>query len=61
MPMFPMRQCPHFSQSQLGVSVQDANRIGAQDATYPAMSVLYTQHSLQDTMLASCEEQDPAR
>jgi hypothetical protein len=27
----------------MGVSVQDANRVGAQDARYPATSVLYTQ------------------
>jgi hypothetical protein len=41
--------------------VQDSNRIGAQDARYPAMSVLYSQHSLQDSKLASCEEQGPSR
>jgi hypothetical protein len=33
------------------VSIQDANRVGAQDARYPAMSVLYTPHSLQDAKL----------
>jgi hypothetical protein len=52
--MFPMRQSPHFRHpSQLGVSVQDANLVGAQDAMYPAMSALLlcTQHSLQDTKL----------
>jgi hypothetical protein len=37
--MFPMRQSTHFrSQSQLGVSFQDAIRVDVQDAKYPAMS-----------------------
>jgi hypothetical protein len=44
---FPMRQSWHVRlQSQQAVSVQDANRVGAQEARYAAMSVLYTQHSL---------------
>jgi hypothetical protein len=38
------------------VGVQDANRVGAQDAWYPAVGILYTQHSLTDTKLASCEK-----
>jgi hypothetical protein len=33
--MFPMRQSPHFRRpSQLGLSVQDAIRVGVQDARY---------------------------
>jgi hypothetical protein len=41
--MIPLRQSLHFSrQPQLGVSIQDANRVGAQGARYPAMSVLYS-------------------
>jgi hypothetical protein len=61
MPMFPMLQSLHFRrQSQLGVSVKDGNRIGAQDARYLAMIAMYTQHSLQYTKLASCEEQGPS-
>jgi hypothetical protein len=36
--MFPIHQSLHFRRpSQLGVRVQDANRVGAQDARYPAM------------------------
>jgi hypothetical protein len=59
--MFPLRQSLHFRRpSQLGVSVQDANKVGAQDSRYPAMSVLYTQHSLQDAKLESGEEQGPS-
>jgi hypothetical protein len=61
MPMFSMRQSPHFKrQSHLDVSVQDANRVGAKDARHPAVCALFTQHTLQDTKLASCEEQGPA-
>jgi hypothetical protein len=60
--MFPMRQSSHVRlQSQQGVSVQNANRVDAQGARHPAMSVLHAQHSLQDTNLASCEEQVPSR
>jgi hypothetical protein len=35
-------------------------RVGAQEARYLAMSVLYTEHSFQDSKLASWEEQGPA-
>jgi predicted nucleic acid-binding Zn ribbon protein len=42
-----------------GVSVQDVNRVGAQDSRYPAMTVLYTQHSSSDSKLESGEEQGP--
>jgi hypothetical protein len=38
----------------VGCFVQDANRVGARDARYPAN--LYTLHSLQDTKLTSYEE-----
>jgi hypothetical protein len=45
---------PLRRQSRRGVSVQDD--------VYPTMSALYTKHSIQDTKLASCEEQQgPAR
>jgi hypothetical protein len=56
-----MPMCPtHFKRrSQLGVNVQGSNRFGAQDARYPAMSLLYTQYSLQDTKMASGMEQGP--
>jgi hypothetical protein len=61
MPMCPMPQYPHSRREyQLGVSVQEAKGVGAQDARYPALSVLYTQHSLQDAKLASCEEKGKA-
>jgi hypothetical protein len=44
--MVPMRQSPHFRhQSQLGVIVQDANRVGDPDAMYPSMGFPYTVHS----------------
>jgi hypothetical protein len=50
MPMSPIRQSSHIKlQRQWGMGVQDANRVGAQDSIYPAMSFLYTQHSLQDS------------
>jgi hypothetical protein len=41
------------------VSAHNANRVGAHDARYPAMSVVYTQHSLQDSKLASCAKIHP--
>jgi hypothetical protein len=50
-----------FLCSDSRVSVQHSNRVCAQDARYPAMSVLcahIAQHSLQDSKLAICEEQD---
>jgi hypothetical protein len=43
--------------SREGMSVQDAKSVDAQDSRYPTLSVLYAQDSLQDTKLASCEEQ----
>jgi hypothetical protein len=50
----------HYTQmSEYERSVQDANKVGAQDSRYPAMSALCAQHSLQDIKLASCEEQGP--
>jgi hypothetical protein len=49
--MFPVRLYSHVRlQSQLGMRVKEANRVGAQDARYAAMSVLYTQYSLQDAV-----------
>jgi hypothetical protein len=54
MPMFPMRQCPHFrGQSKLSVSVQDAKRVSAQDARFSAMSFPYTKRSSPDSNLES--------
>jgi hypothetical protein len=47
-------------QSQLGVSGQDGHRVDTQDSIYPAMSVLYIQHYLQDNKWASGEEYGPA-
>jgi hypothetical protein len=45
-----LRQSSHVKiQSQQDVSIQDTNRIGAQDALYPAKSILYTHHSFHDT------------
>jgi hypothetical protein len=37
----PTLYCIH-AKSQLGVSVQNDNRVGIRDARYPAKSVLYT-------------------
>jgi hypothetical protein len=44
-----------------GMSVPGSNRVGTQDSRYPAMSALYTQHYLQDSNLASGEEQGTSR
>jgi hypothetical protein len=53
--MFPTRQSSHVKlQARHGVSVPDSNRVCP-------MKVLYTQHLLQDSKLASGEEQGPAR
>jgi hypothetical protein len=46
-------------QFQKGVSVTDSNRVGAKDTRYPVMNVLYTQQLLQESKLASNEEQGP--
>jgi hypothetical protein len=54
--MFPMRQSSHLRlQSQQSVSLQESNGVAAQDVRYwyPAMSILYTQPTLQDPKLAS--------
>jgi hypothetical protein len=59
--MFLIGLCPtKLSFVCVCVSVPDANRVGAQDAMYLAMSGLYILHSLLDIKLASCEEQGPA-
>jgi hypothetical protein len=59
--MFTVRQSSDFRhQSQEDMSIQDSNGVGAQDSRNPAMSVLYTQLSLQDSNLVSGEEQGPS-
>jgi hypothetical protein len=61
-PMYLMRQSWHLKlQSQLGMHVQDSNTVGAQGSRYPAMSVLFTQHPLQDSKLEYGEEQAPLK
>jgi hypothetical protein len=44
-----MYQSPHLRlQSQQSVSIQDSNRVGAQDTKNPAMSVLSTPYRIQN-------------
>jgi hypothetical protein len=60
--MFTVFQSSYFRhQSQEDMSAQDSNRVGSQDSRNPAMSVLFTQISLQDSRLIFGEEQGPSR
>jgi hypothetical protein len=44
-----------------GMSIQDAKELALRVPRYPTMSVLYTQHSLQDGKLESGKEQGQSK